>query len=193
MSSTSLLPDNATPLETALERTIVKMLGEIPSPFPALWRPDEAPAAQLPWLAEALGVTEWDSDASESEKRETLKSHWANQRQAGMKVALQRAVEPLGLGVNLKPWYEFGGSPYSFQIELALGDYPLDSAVLSRAEERVQQVKSERDNYSVVIVIESIGGDDPGAEVSAYFRAAFTDLVCADSYPYPNIIVSGAD
>lgn len=192
MSSTSLLPDNATPLETALERTIIKMLGEIQSPFPALWRPDEAPITQLPWLAEALGVTEWDASASEIEKRETLKTHWANQRQAGMGVALARAIQPLGVGVLIRPWFEVGLDPYHFEIEINLSGKTLDPILLGRVEQRIVESKSERDTYSVSIIIESV--PDGGAEdAAAYFGAAFTDIVVAESHPYPQVIESRPD
>lgn len=192
MSSTSLLPDNATPLETALERTIAKMLGEIPSPFPALWRPDEVPVAQLPWLAEALGVFEWDAKAPEMQKRNTLKNHWANQRQAGMEVSLKRAISPLGYGVQLKPWYEFGGSPYYFYLEIDVSGKKIDSALLSRVEDRIQLSKSERDDYGLFVVVSS-AVDDSELSASAMVSAAFTDMVLAESLPHPRVIESRLD
>jgi phage tail P2-like protein len=185
MSSISLLPDNATPLEMALERTIAKMLSDIPSPFPSLWRPDDVSPAHLPWLADALGVTEWDASAPDAEKRETVKNYWGNQRQAGMSVALRRAVEPLGFGVYVAPWYESGGEPYHFRVELTLGDNNLDSLLLNRVESRLDESKSERDVLSVAVVF-----DQKIIEPSVYARAVFTDMIIAQSFPYPHVIES---
>jgi phage tail P2-like protein len=185
MSSISLLPDNATPLEMALERTIAKMLGDIPSPFPSLWRPDDVSPTHLPWLADALGVTEWDASAPDAEKRETVKNYWGNQRQAGMRVALRRAVEPLGFGVYVAPWYESGGEPYHFKVELTLLNNLLDADLLDRAGRRIEESKSERDDLSVAVVI-----DGSEIEPSVYARVVYTDMVVAQSLPHPNVIES---
>lgn len=191
MSLTTILPDNATALEGALERVLSYRLNGIASPFPSLWRPTEVDPGALPWLAEAVGVSEWNAAASDEEKRASVAAQWPNARQGGMGVALQRAIDPLGLGVRLKPWFESGGAPYSFTIELVLGSHQLDSSLLARCEDRLQSVKSERDSYSVAIVIESAGGATSSAVPAAYFRAAFTDLVNADSLPFANVIESG--
>lgn len=190
MSKTSLLPDNATALETALERTLAKLLDDIPSPFPALWRPADAPSEHLPWLAEALGVTEWDSASSELEKRETLAAQWPNQREAGMGVALRRAISPLGFGVLLKPWYEYGGAPYSFIVEITLNNNPIALSLLNRVQQRINESKSERDTYELAIIVENIDGGVSGAEAAVYAGVVFTDMVTAESSPYPRVYES---
>lgn len=191
MSKKTIFPDNATPLEIAMEKTISQKLDEILTPFPSLWRPDLVTFAHMPWLASSLGVTEWDESADEFEKRETLKSNWGNQRQAGMRIAIQRAVEPLGVGVLIKPWYETKRNPYHFSIEIILGTKPLSPILLSRVMQRINDSKSERDFFDIDIFAISIA-EQIGVP-STRVAAVFGDVVVAESLPYKSIFESLPD
>ena len=92
----SLLPANSSPLEKALDLGFGTLLERIMPPFPALMNPLQTPSEFLPYLAADRGVSEWDADASEAEKRLTVGLSWQIQRQAGTPKALSYAVESLG-------------------------------------------------------------------------------------------------
>lgn len=182
MSIESLLPDNRTALELALEQTLREAIAAKGSVFPLLWRPAEIPAPLLPWLGEAMGVSEWDASAPEAEQRATLANFWPSQRLAGTGVAIKKAIEPLGLGATAVAGYEIGGSAYSLHVELEQTTSTLDPALLDRVAKRIEAAKSERDTYQIDVVITS--------QSPAYIGAAFIDQVVAESLPFPAVIES---
>ena len=68
----SLLPANSSPLEKALDLGFGTLLERVTPPFPALMNPLHTPSEFLPYLAADRGVSEWDAEASEAEKRLTV-------------------------------------------------------------------------------------------------------------------------
>ena len=58
----SLLPPNATVLETATEEAMHQPISAINVPVRDLWNPAKCPLTLLPWLAWALSVDEWDEN-----------------------------------------------------------------------------------------------------------------------------------
>lgn len=149
MNKDSLLPDNRTALETALEKTIRDLIAEKKSPFPNLWRPDDIDIEHLPWLAEAMGAEEWDSLAPEEELRSTLLTLWPQKRQAGLRVSIRKAIEPLGFFAELHPWYQTAGSPYTLTAVCWSHDRPLTDEINNRLFKRITQAVSERDEIIV--------------------------------------------
>lgn len=66
----SLLPNNTTPLERAVEA--VSQLPSAPGKVPTLWNANTCPAAFLPWLAWAVSVDDWDPAWDEATKRQAI-------------------------------------------------------------------------------------------------------------------------
>ena len=147
----SLLPDNRTSLEVALEKTLRETIANKPSHFPSLWRADEVSVDLLPWLAEAKGVDEWDGAADEAEQRATIDNAWPQQREAGMRVAIRRAIEPLGFDLELKPWYATGGNPYTLTAVCWSHARPFTDELSARLVSRVSRAVSERDELTVKV------------------------------------------
>jgi phage tail P2-like protein len=163
----SLLPANASLLETGLDLAFAKLLERIEPPFPELMDPQATPAEFLPYLAADRGVSEWLSTAPESQKRATVASAWAVKRQAGTRRALRLAVESMGLLVEVVPWYRStpADAPYSLRIVArALGAF--DEADHTRLLGRLEAAKSERDLLMLNIVSEVHGRIYYGAAVS---------------------------
>lgn len=95
---TTLLPQNATALERSIE---VAASRDTPVPILALWDVDACPAAALPWLAWALHVDGWDEGATETEKRDAIRQSVRLHRKKGTPWALKRALETLGIDVDV--------------------------------------------------------------------------------------------
>ena len=119
----SLLPANSSPLEKALDLGFGRLLERVTPPFPALMNPLYTPSEFLPYLAADRGVSEWDAEASEAEKRLTVALSWQIQRQAGTPKALSHAVESLGFTPNISAWYQQRplGVPYTFDVQAIIG------------------------------------------------------------------------
>lgn len=168
----SLLPANSSPLEKALDLGFGQLLDRIVPPFPALMNPLQTPAEFLPYLAADRGVSEWNADASETEKRLTVALSWQIQRQAGTPKALKDAVESLGFTPNISAWYQQRpqGTPYTFDVQAIIGR-SWSSGDHNRLIRRINAAQSERDQATITIVHETSQGlrvaaaADPGLSI----------------------------
>ncbi|AZE82582.1 Phage tail fiber [Pseudomonas orientalis] len=168
----SLLPANSSPLEKALDLGFGKLLDRVAPPFPALMNPLLTPTEFLPYLAADRGVSEWDAEASESEKRLTVALSWQIQRQAGTPKALSHAVESLGFTPNISAWYQQRptGTPYTFDVQAIIGR-SWSSGDHNRLIRRINAAKSERDQATITLVHETTqglrlaGAADPGLSI----------------------------
>ena len=180
----SLLPANSSPLEKALDLGFGKLLDRVLPPFPALMNPLQTPTEFLPYLAADRGVSEWDADASESEKRLTVALSWQIQRQAGTPQALSHAVESLGFTPNISAWYQQrpSGLPYTFDVQAIIGR-SWSSGDHNRLIRRINAAKSERDQATITIVHETEGRlaltqvlDAPLSDGELYLCGALPEL-----------------
>ena len=180
----SLLPANSSPLEKALDLGFGTLLERVTPPFPALMNPLQTPSEFLPYLAADRGVSEWDADASETEKRLTVGLSWQIQRQAGTPKALSYAVESLGFSPNISAWYQQRpqGLPYTFDVQAIIGR-SWSSGDHNRLIRRINAAKSERDQATITIVHETEGQlaltqvlDAPLSDGEFYLNGALPDL-----------------
>ncbi|WP_339418263.1 MULTISPECIES: phage tail protein I [unclassified Pseudomonas] len=181
----SLLPANSSPLEKALDLGFGKLLDRVMPPFPALMNPLQTPTEFLPYLAADRGVSEWDADASEAEKRLTVTLSWQIQRQAGTPKALSHAVESLGFTPDISAWYQQrpSGLPYTFDVQAIIGR-SWSSGDHNRLIRRINAAKSERDQATITIVHETQGRlaltqvfHAPLSESELYLCGALPELV----------------
>ncbi|MGC5702364.1 phage tail protein I [Pseudomonas sp. NFXW11] len=154
----SLLPSNSSALERALDLGFGQLLERVVAPFPSLMNPRETPRDFLPYLAADRGVSEWSTDAAESEKRLTVELAWPTKRQAGTRLALENAVRGLELVPEIVAWHERKpqGTPYSFAVR-AFSERPYSEDINQRLDRRLADAKSERDVLSVSVGLGSSG------------------------------------
>lgn len=114
---TSLQPSNATPVELALEHAVA-LITEIPNPIDTLWDPWKCPVAFLPWLAWQYSVDYWRADWPEQIKRQVIDAAYEVHRIKGTLPAIKRAIEGLGVGVEITRWFETEpkGAPYTMTV-----------------------------------------------------------------------------
>lgn len=112
-----ILPNNGTPIERALEGVAGEVLG-VPVEFHKLWNPDECPASHLHILARTYAVETWRSDWPEATKRAVIKATPEIKRHKGTRLALESALNALDKGTVLSEWFEYGGRPYCFRIDI---------------------------------------------------------------------------
>ena len=117
MSSPSLLPPNATPLERALDATFAARLEALPAEAPRdAWNPARCPEALLPWLAWALSVDRWDPDWPAAIKREAIASSWIEHARKGTVGAVKRTLESVGAIYDLTE--NPNGTPFTLEVEV---------------------------------------------------------------------------
>lgn len=93
----SLLPDNATPHEIALARSIAR-ISAVPVPIRDLWNVETCPVSLLTWLAWSNGVDEWAENWPEDVKRATLREAIKVQRKKGSVWSVKRVLQNAGYG-----------------------------------------------------------------------------------------------
>lgn len=152
----SILPANRSALEAGFDLVLAKLIERIAPPFPELMNPAAAPVEFLPYLAADRGVTEWNPSAPADEMRSTVAAAWPTKRQAGTRAALSAAVRGLQFSPEVMAWHEQSprGAPYSFRV-LAWIDRAYDADVDQRLTKRLEEAKSERDTFSLVVGISS--------------------------------------
>ncbi len=98
----SLLPNNSTPLERAVEGADAESTAIT---LRTLYNPDTCPAHMLYQLAWAWSVDRWDDGWSESVKRSVIKSSFYIHKHKGTIGALRRVVEPFGYLIEVVEWW----------------------------------------------------------------------------------------
>lgn len=83
-------------------------------------RIDELPEKLLDILAYDFKVDWWDADYTLEEKRRTLKDSWRVHKLLGTKAAVETAISAIYPRSTVREWFEYGGRPYHFKIQLDL-------------------------------------------------------------------------
>lgn len=111
-----LLPSNALTSERAL--SLATRFGDdvLPEDIKKLWRPHEAPARFLPFMAWGLHVDFWRDTLSEHAKRDLIAGSFEWHRIEGTFGAIRRICDAAFGKTQVKAWHEYGGEPYGFKV-----------------------------------------------------------------------------
>lgn len=119
-------------------------------------RIDELPEALLDILAYDFKVDWWDRDYSVEEKRRTLKSSWYVHKHMGTKAAVEAAISAIYPHTQVLEWFEYGGEPYHFRLDINITDDHIDSDKQRRVLERLNFYKNLRShNDGVTYFVEA--------------------------------------
>lgn len=148
--TSALLPPNQTMLETALANA--SAMPHTPEVLRLLWDAQRCPLPQLPWLAWALSVDEWDDSWSEAQKRAQVLGSIALHRKKGTPWAVKEALRRAGLErvqLTEKPenahWAEF-------DVEIDVVDRPVSQATLTKAIALIDAYKAARSHLRRLVV-----------------------------------------
>ena len=140
----SVLPDNRSPLERALELSLSQQLFSINHSYPVLLNPQKTPVSALPYLAADKQVAEWSPDDSEGDRRATADNQWRVFKLSGTVAGLRLALSGFNGETEIQPWHEYGGQPYHLKAKVWV-TAPIDGETINRLSHRVNNAKSERD------------------------------------------------
>ncbi|MCF1444649.1 phage tail protein I [Ralstonia nicotianae] len=187
MSSATLLPPNATPLERRAAQAGGR-IERVPVPLRDLWNPATCPAELLPFLAWSFSVDRWNPAWPLATKRAVTAAAYFVHRKKGTIGALRRAVEPLGYLIRVIEWWQTNppGPRGSFRLEVGVLQTGIDEAMYAELERLIDDAKPcSRPMLGLQISIEARGTQATSA--AAYLGDVLT------VYPYspPDIVVSG--
>lgn len=118
-------------------------------------RIDELPENLLDILAYDFKVDWWDADYSVEEKRQILKDSWDVHRHLGTKSAVEKSISAIYPNPVVKEWFEYGGDPYHFRIELEVSGESVNPVKHQRVIDRIEYYKNVR---SVLDAVEYAAG-----------------------------------
>ncbi len=101
-------------------------------------RIDELNEGLLDILAYDFKIDWYLYDASIAIKREQIKSHFDVHRHLGTKSAMVRALTDVFASAVVQEWYEYGGSPYAFRLEVEI---PKDGVTVEQQQRILANIK----------------------------------------------------
>ena len=150
----TILPPNSTDLEQAVDETTATRIEGVPVKISDLVDVNHCPASHLPFLAWALSVDKWDSNWSDTIKRQVIAAAISVHQKKGTIGAMKDAIAALGADANVEQWFEYGGQPYHFRLRLNNGASDISIAELIDVALAAKNVRSFMDNVVVEVGIE---------------------------------------
>ena len=95
-------------------------------------------------LARDFKVDWYDPNYSLEEKRRTVKSSWRVHKTLGTKAAVETAIRAIYPLTTVEEWFEYGGEPYHFRLDINITNDHIDSDKQRRVLERLNFYKSLR-------------------------------------------------
>ena len=147
------------PFVVALSEALAELLAARPAEidrlliYPAIDTLDEP---LLDILARDFKVDWWDPEYSLEEKRRTLKDSWRVHRLLGTRAAVETAISAIYPHTQVLEWFEYGGEPYHFRLDINITNDSIDSEKQRRVLERLNYYKSLRShNDGVTYFVEA--------------------------------------
>lgn len=131
----------------ALAYAIAKALGARFKEIPLdeiYTRIDELPEKLLDILARDFKIDWYYFDFPVEAKRSLLKSCWSVHRRLGTKEAVTSALSSVFSKAKLEEWFEYGGVPYSFRLEVEVPENGVTAEQQQRALENIKYYKNVR-------------------------------------------------
>lgn len=153
----SILPPNATALETAIDLVAGARLDGVATPLRDLWSAQDCPADLLPWLAWALSIDQWDPAWSERTRRARVAQAIAVQRSKGTRDSVRRVIAAFGGNITMREWWQSTppGTPHTFAVTVSLpadgaGDAP-SAALIDAVIGEIEATKPLRSHFTFTL------------------------------------------
>lgn len=122
---------------------------------------DLVDASALPHLAEQFHITGdegWLLASNEIEQRDLIKNAIILHKHKGTKYAIERVCEVLNLRGEVSEWFEYGGEPYYFKVDISLTKRRISSELVQVLIRMVNEFKNVRSWLEEIIVAYLIQG-----------------------------------
>ena len=113
---------------------------------------DTVNASALPNLAEQLHILGegWQFARDDDERRRLLKRAIELHRYKGTRWAIQQVLETLALSGQISEWFEYGGQPYYFKINVDLSTRGIDEATFDALVALITEYKNVRSHLELL-------------------------------------------
>jgi phage tail P2-like protein len=121
----------------------------------------------------------WDLAKTVEEKRKLIKSAIELHRCKGTPYAIKKVLEALGLEGQVKEWFEYGGEPYYFKVDLGVQNREITPELRDKLLRLINDYKNERSwleelilSYLATGVLQfALGQAPPETESDADFQS----------------------
>lgn len=129
---------------------------------------DRLPEELLDLLAYDFKIDWWDGDYSLEQKRRVFRDSFLVHRRLGTRWAVETALDNVFPGATVQEWFEYGGEPYRFRVNLPVSADGLTEEQQRRAVSRVWYYKNLRSHMDdITLSCESTAGTCSAAYTSA--------------------------
>lgn len=112
---------------------------------------DNLPSDALPHLAEqyhVMGNEGWLQCRNDDERRDLIKRSIEVHRYKGTKYALMKIFDMFGIVGDIKEWFETGGKPYTFTVDINFVSKGLDFELIEKLEDLINEYKNVRSHLA---------------------------------------------
>lgn len=146
---------------------------------------DTVNATALPHLAEQLHLLGegWQFARDDDERRRLLKRAVELHRYKGTRWAIQQVLETLALSGQISEWFEYGGQPYHFRINVDLATRGIDEATFDALVALITEYKNVRSYLELLSLslvnrsqVPSIAATTLGGEIATVYPYQLTEI-----------------
>lgn len=116
---------------------------------------DIVPTQVLPHLADqfhVMGLEGWRFARNVQERRELIKRAIELHRYKGTPWAIEQVLVTLNLSGRVTEWFEYGGSPYRFRVDIDLTDRGIDETTYDALVDLIREYKNKRSRLDALTV-----------------------------------------
>lgn len=149
----ALLPPNATALERVFDQLVAARLAAIETSYRAYWSADDCPVDQLPWLAWALSIDEWDPAWGEGVRRAQVARAIDVQRKKGTVAAVDSVIAGFGGTASLREWWQLSppGAVHTFDINVSIAGSAPSAAFIEAIIRAISGAKPLRSHFTFTL------------------------------------------
>ena len=146
-----LQDENIKALVEAVEPEFEKVKNEIVNVliYPRI---DELNEEDLDILAYQFHIEGYDLATDITEKRNLVKKAIELHRYKGTKYAVEKACEALNIKPIIKEWFEYGGQPYYFKVDLSLNNKQITPELRNKLINFINEYRNERSWLEEIIL-----------------------------------------
>ncbi len=104
---------------------------------------------ELAWQFD-ISKVEWELATDREQKEELIKNNILLKAKRGTPWAVKRVLELLGLEGQIKEWFEYGGQPYRFKVDINLKYQGLQSDTYDKLLNLIEEYKNLRSKLEVL-------------------------------------------
>ena len=138
-----LADENIKVLIEAIEQQFEEVKNQIPNVL-IYSRIDSLSEEVLNLLAWQFHIEGWELANSIEEKRNLIRNAIQLHKYKGTKYALKKVLETLNLQGDIQEWFEYGGEPYKFKVDINLAYKSINTETVEKLRRLINEYKNER-------------------------------------------------